>query len=250
MWMTMPSSASGRDTKRVFALLLLSAGSAVTVATVTRPAMAQEAAELSVDVGECVRLRSAAERFACYEQHVNEALTNAPEEAAESQTAGEASDRPADGTDDRPVDDAGGRPASAREARDERPARGPEPRDLERVPELTIESGDAPAARSLAARPSGDGDPAERAGRTSRQQEAVEDDASGEYVGTIASLRERLPNQYLITLDNGQIWRQVYPEHYRLQLGHQVRIYPTKWGTSYRLTVEELHGFIQVERVR
>lgn len=240
----MLSSASGRNVKRVLALLLLSAGGALTLA---RPSIAQEAAELPVDVGDCVQLASAAERFACYEQHVNEALTNAHEDAAGSQAADEAGVRPADDAGDRPVDGAGGPAASAREARDERSARGAEPREPE--PELTIESRDTPAASSLAARPSGNGARADRP-ETSGRQEADEDDESREYVGTIASLRERLPNQYLITLENGQVWRQVYPEHYRLQPGHRVRIYPTRWGTSYRLTVEELHGFIQVERVR
>lgn len=66
----------------------------------------------------------------------------------------------------------------------------------------------------------------------------------------IAALDERLPNSYLITLENGQTWRQVRSERYSLRVGHHVRIYPTRWGNSYRLTAEESRGFIQVERVR
>jgi hypothetical protein len=65
----------------------------------------------------------------------------------------------------------------------------------------------------------------------------------------IAELRETVPNAYLITLDNGQVWRQTVPRIYPLQAGHPVRIYYSKWR-SYRLTNETLKGFIQVERVR
>ena len=65
----------------------------------------------------------------------------------------------------------------------------------------------------------------------------------------IAELRETVPNAYLITLDNGQVWRQTVPKPYGLQAGHPVRIYYSRWR-SYRLTNETLKGFIQVERVR
>ncbi|HEX5418980.1 MAG TPA: hypothetical protein VFY39_03200, partial [Gammaproteobacteria bacterium] len=59
-----------------------------------------------------------------------------------------------------------------------------------------------------------------------------------------------VPNSYLITLENGQVWRQTYPEVYHLQPGYKVRIYPSRWGNSYRMSSDKLHGFIQVERVR
>ncbi|HET7609837.1 MAG TPA: hypothetical protein VFL84_14245, partial [Gammaproteobacteria bacterium] len=65
----------------------------------------------------------------------------------------------------------------------------------------------------------------------------------------IAELRETVPNAYLITLDNGQVWRQTVPKAYPLQAGHPVRIYYSRWR-SYRLTNETLKSFIQVERVR
>ena len=77
-----------------------------------------------------------------------------------------------------------------------------------------------------------------------RQEEA------GEITGTIAALKEILPNEYLITLENGQIWRQTGSKRYPLQVGHHVRIYPTHWGNSFRLTAEKSKGFIQVERSR
>lgn len=70
-----------------------------------------------------------------------------------------------------------------------------------------------------------------------------------EIVATIKALRETVPNSYVITLDNGQVWRQMAPKVYNFQPGDQVRIYPSHWGKSYRLTVEKLRGFIQVERV-
>lgn len=69
-------------------------------------------------------------------------------------------------------------------------------------------------------------------------------------VSRIVALDERLPNAYLITLENGQTWRQVRSERYALRVGHHVRLHPTRWGSSYRLTAEESKGFIQVERVR
>jgi hypothetical protein len=52
-----------------------------------------------------------------------------------------------------------------------------------------------------------------------------------------------------VTLDNGQIWRQTVASRYPLQVGHQVRIYRGAIG-GYRLSVEELRGFIRVERVQ
>jgi len=65
----------------------------------------------------------------------------------------------------------------------------------------------------------------------------------------VAELRETVPNAYLITLDNGQVWRQTVPKTYALRPGDEVRVYYSKWRT-YRLTNERLRSFIQVERVR
>jgi len=69
-------------------------------------------------------------------------------------------------------------------------------------------------------------------------------------VATVAALKQTLPNAYLITLDNGQVWRQNYPQWYPLQPGQRVTLSGTRWGGSYRLSSDELQGFIQVERVR
>ncbi|HVJ30754.1 MAG TPA: hypothetical protein VNA66_10635, partial [Gammaproteobacteria bacterium] len=65
----------------------------------------------------------------------------------------------------------------------------------------------------------------------------------------VAELRETVPNSYLITLDNGQVWRQTVPKAYALRPGDPVRVYYSRWRT-YRLTNEKLRSFIQVERVR
>ncbi len=66
---------------------------------------------------------------------------------------------------------------------------------------------------------------------------------------TISELKEVVPGRYLITLENGQVWRQMVGERYPLRVGNNVRIYPTRWGKSFRLSAEGLKGFIQVERV-
>jgi hypothetical protein len=86
-------------------------------------------------------------------------------------------------------------------------------------------------------------------------RDARRDDSSGEQVrppdvrAAVAGLRETVPNAYLITLDNGEVWRQTVPKTYPLRQGDAVRIYYSRWGT-YRLTNEQLKSFIQVERVR
>jgi len=66
----------------------------------------------------------------------------------------------------------------------------------------------------------------------------------------VVELRETVPNAYLITLDNGQVWRQTQPRYdYFLRPGSDVRIYSSRWR-SFRLTSSKLSGHIQVERVR
>lgn len=71
-----------------------------------------------------------------------------------------------------------------------------------------------------------------------------------EWVGSIAALRERIPYRYLITLDTGQVWEQAVNERFPLRVGQRVRIYSTRWGSHYRLEVDGLNGFIQVDLVQ
>jgi hypothetical protein len=95
-------------------------------------------------------------------------------------------------------------------------------------------------------------DVAGRSAERSRSDIISSEEASrpDEIVGTIETLQARLPNAYMITLDNGQVWRQTNPKFYPLRPGQTVRLRSTAWGTSYRLTTDERGGFIQVERVR
>jgi hypothetical protein len=79
---------------------------------------------------------------------------------------------------------------------------------------------------------------------------AVDETGDAEYSGTIVEFHERLPNAYLITLDNGQVWLQTEPKQYPLRPGLDVRIYPTSWGDNYRLHGLGTGSHIQVRRVR
>jgi hypothetical protein len=109
--------------------------------------------------------------------------------------------------------------------------------------------------------------PTEKGGESSRsgrqREQPVEDtdpveDADNEapnepaedVVAKVVRLREIEPNAYLIYLDNDQVWRQNRPRYYALQVGAEVRLRPTRWGTSYRLTDPNLGSFIQVERIQ
>lgn len=177
--------------KAALVSILALAGSAL----VGSPAgFAQAAGDLSIQVGECVELRSAAERYACFERQVDEAL----EEEA--------------GTND------GGAPGG-------QGTQGDTPAPASETPN----SATAPPGASAV---------------------AEEDERPGQVVSTITALDERLPDQYVITLENGQAWRQMASKRYPLRVGQQVRVYPTHWGNSYRLVAGESKGFIQVERVR
>lgn len=93
-------------------------------------------------------------------------------------------------------------------------------------------------------------DPARSAAPDGLADAPSEAEQPGQIVSTIAVLTERLPNEHVITLENGQTWRQKGTDRYPLRVGHRVRIFATRWGDSYRLAAEELNGFIQVERVR
>jgi hypothetical protein len=76
--------------------------------------------------------------------------------------------------------------------------------------------------------------------------------ASGaaEIVATVAELHESGPNVWLITLDNGQVWKQDVPQRFALKAGQRVTLHQSRWGSSYRLSADGLNGFIQVERAR
>ena len=79
--------------------------------------------------------------------------------------------------------------------------------------------------------------------------EGDQDPEVQEIQARITDLRETVPHSYVITLDNGQVWRQTVPKNYGLREGIPVRIYYSRWR-AYRLTNDQLKSFIQVERVR
>ena len=69
-----------------------------------------------------------------------------------------------------------------------------------------------------------------------------------EWVGTITALRQREPDQYIITLDGGSVWQQRGADRYPLRVGQRVRIEESRMGT--RLQADGVNGYIHVGRVR
>jgi hypothetical protein len=152
-------------------------------------ALGQQADSLMVDLGPCVGIESAEQRFDCYEQRVDAALR------ARFGTAGAAA--------------------------------SPAPQ--------------VPASRGSATGREGAPPPAAAPARPT--------DTADEIVATVASVLEIVPNRLQVTLDNGQVWRQTATRQYPVRQGQQVRISQAGLG-GYRLTVEELGGFIRVEQLR
>ena len=109
--------------------------------------------------------------------------------------------------------------------------------------ESTRTSPAAPVAAPTNSQPPASSTTSSNAGREDREEQPPDIHAR------IREIRETVPNAYLITLDNGQVWRQTVPKAYALRPGDAVRLYYSKWRT-YRLTNEQLRSFIQVERVR
>jgi hypothetical protein len=206
------------------------------------PAGAQEE-RLTVEVGECVDLATPEQRLACFEAQVEAARSAREAEAAPASRSAEPAPAARSAEPAAPgaaPAAAGAAPAAARGAQPAAPSAEPAPRVVEaRVrPEPQRSAAEPRAASAEGRRPS------------RREQERDERVASPEIRATVAELRETVPNSYLITLDNGQVWRQTVPARYGLREGVEVHLYPTRWGDSYRLTNETLRGSIQVERVR
>lgn len=80
----------------------------------------------------------------------------------------------------------------------------------------------------------------------------VEQDEAGkaELVDRIAELREVQHKQWQITLESGQVWRQMLSQTFNLRKGYEVRIAPINDGPNYRLSSPQVAGTIQVRRVR
>lgn len=92
-------------------------------------------------------------------------------------------------------------------------------------------------------------DQVEAFGRSADARVVEKQDGEKELHDRIAALEQLGANQWLITLESGQTWRQMISKQYRLKVGDEVRIYPTRWGSDYRLTASRLQSYIQVARV-
>ncbi len=250
-------------------------------------ASAQDTDEITVEIGECIEIEAPVERLACFASQVEQALNAS--EAAESGDGAEqenapAADEPVVETipsepaeterpapaeasraepaspavaSEQPGDSAGEdtEPASptAETARsDDSDGQEPEPEAAVAVAVAVVPDANAAAdaedlnwfERRRARRA------ARAAEREAQERAAAVEAAENEIRATITALRQRGPNSWLITLDNGQIWDQVRPQWYPLRPGQQVRLYPTNWGSSYRLSALERGGYIQVTQVR
>ena len=58
------------------------------------------------------------------------------------------------------------------------------------------------------------------------------------------------PGEGFIDVDGGQVWYQINSKRFRLREGMQVRIYPSPFGGSFRLSASNMNGFIQVRRIQ
>ena len=188
----------------------------------TSPVMAEQ--PLTIDVSSCVHIKSAIERLTCYDELADQALKTR--------------------SDLEPIDMSG--PES--DSGSNNPVTTFE---QERVaPEEVIQS--SPKMEQVPVIEQKIGQPGrvieEKFGLPPEKQEDEKDLV--ELHSTISELKEYVPNRYLITLENGQVWRQMVGEKYELRVGNNVSIYPSRWGKSFRLSVEGFKGFIQVERVR
>ena len=107
---------------------------------------------------------------------------------------------------------------------------------------------EAPAPRQATTEPAGT--TVEAFGRPQSEARVIEgSDGKSELIDTIAALEQLGPSLWLVTLEGGQQWQQMISKRYNLNVGDEVRIYPTRWGSSYRLTSSRVGSYIQVERV-
>jgi hypothetical protein len=201
---------------------------------------AQDApARIVADVSDCVGVKSPDERLACFDRHVEAAKPNRDASPAPQTSAAAAP--PAAHTDTvagtptsayAPAAQAHAPPAQAAAAA---PSTASAPVAAAPVAAVSATAATA-AATALPPQP------------VAPQRDAQTNPA--EIVATVTELHETVPNAWLITLDNGQVWRQNTPQRFALKTGQRVTLRTTKWGASYRLSADTLNGFIQVERVR
>ena len=170
-------------------------------------------ASVTIDVGDCATLKAPDERLACFDRHVEEAKLTRDASPA-------------------PATSAVPSPAAAPQAGVVAPA-----------PAAAAAPSGAAGAAAIAGASAPPPPPQTAPPATSASAPAV-------IVATVTDLHETVPNAWLITLDNGQVWRQNIPQRFALKPGQRVTLHGTRWGASYRLSADALNGFIQVERVR
>jgi hypothetical protein len=137
------------------------------------PALAQQTADTSVDIGRCMDIKESAERIRCYD-------------------------------------------ALADEVRARRPASEEKVQSFGKEPPRVVD--------------------------TDKGREELQD--------RIEELRTTPTGKWIVTLASGQVWQQTVSGTYNLRKGMDVRVYPTRFGTDYRLSAQGLTGFIQVQRIK
>jgi len=188
-------------------------------------AVGQDSDSVTIEAAECAGLDTD-ERLACFGRQVEQQLQ-------ERAAAVAARDRAA-------TVEPAAEPAPALRARESAPS----------VPAADENASQPPARRESARVNDRSASPEETFGLPPQAEAVVERRAEPEEIfGTIAEVRETVPNSWLITLENGQVWRQTLPRRYPLRVGHEVRIYMARLG-GYRLSAIPLKGFVRVERVR
>ena len=211
-------------TQRTKRGLRISGVLAVAATACIAQAAAAQGERLTVEVGDCVDLPTPEQRLACFEAQV-EAARAAPAAAPAATAPAATSTAPA------PAPTAAPPPASAAPA-------GAAAASAAAPVTTTIE---VPATASTA--------PPEF-GFRERPKEPEEAPPPPEVRARVAELQETVPNAFLITLDNGQVWRQTRADPYKsLKVGQEVRVYYSRWR-AYRLGSPQMSGFLQVERVR
>ena len=227
-------------------------------AGVSQPAVAQAPKGLSIDVDRCVALEKPEERLACFEAQVEAARQHPVAPSASDATSTNAGTTVGANT----AAAAGASPAASAAAVTGASAaavtgagaaasNGASTGGAERAPTSggaaePVGSSTAPAVQSQ--KSASEPRAIENFGLTEPTPERAKKREPIEIVATVTELRQTVPNAYVITLDNGQVWRQSHPMPYPLRTGLVVRVRETQLG--YRLTAPELHGQINVERVR
>jgi hypothetical protein len=208
---------------------------------VSQLSVAQDPKALNIDVQNCVSLEKPEERLACFEAQVEAARQRAPASSPSEATG--ASTPAVAGAATVPVAGAStpavaGASTAGVAAPSTAAVAGPSTASPA-APAVSQKSASEPRSAENFGFPEPPPEP--RAERSPQRQQV-------EIVATVTELRQTVPNAYVITLDNGQVWRQAHPMPYPLRVGLVVRVRETGFG--YRLTAPELHGQINVERVR